>query len=134
MSIRDLKSNVQQSVIFSGTIATDTTTPSNAFDTVGFNGGVMFGLAVANYTDGNYKISKIQESSDNVTYTDIAADAYITDDNSYAAASADSAGVISTIGCFSTERYLKVLVESDTVTTGAEVVVIATAKGDSLPV
>ena len=135
MSKRDLKSNILQNVVYSAKVAATGEVVSEAFDIAGFDSGVMFGLMVNNYVDGDYTIFDILESDESTgTYTKLTADQYIRDTNSALVVQANSDGVIPTLGCFSTKRYLKVTINATSVTTGADIIVLASAMGNDLPV
>lgn len=144
MANRDIKNNIKQDIIFNGSIATDTLTDCVVLDMQGYNAGVMVALSASNYIDGSYSLS-IEDSEDNVTFTAIALDKVI-GDYTDTVTTANSLGDLATVGCFSTNRYLKVIITSTATstaastaastatTTGADLVVIASRKGDNLPV
>lgn len=132
MANRDIRSNLKQSVSFSN-IAANGDTQSTVIDSFEYESGVMFGMFASNYTDGTFQITAIQESDESGSgFTDIDLDKVIGNyaDTSLSAANTD----LVTLGCFSTKRYLRVTINASGVTTGSDIAIVATVKGDNLPV
>lgn len=131
----DIRSDIKQDVLLNATIATDTDTNTASLDIQGYENGHMFTLLLADFTDGTYHISKLQESDDDSTWTDVASDEYIgvvpTTDLT-AVTGEDSLYTIAVRQPM--KRYLRAVVTSTGTTIGAKAVVIASRKGDILPV
>ena len=132
MSVADIRSQLLTAVAIDTTaISTNTDTVSAAVDTADYDEGSMFAIWITSYTDGDYLLV-IQESDDGSTgWADLSADKYIGDQPDLSAA---SIFVMSSVGCFSTKRYLRAVVRSTNVTTGASALVTYTAKGEYQPV
>lgn len=132
MANRDIRSNLKHNVVFDGLVNSNTITESSSIDTFGYDSGVMFSLFVT-AGDGDFIVSSIQESDDNVSFSDIDVDKLI---GTYADTAMPTlpADEMVTLGCFSTKRYLKILIESTNVTVGRNMFVTAIMKGDNLPV
>ncbi len=132
MANRDIKNNIRQDIIFNDSINSDTLTNCTTIDMQGYNAGVMFSLCAANYFDGSYSIA-IEDSADGVTFAAIALDKVLGNYGTLVT-TANSLGRLATVGCFSTNRYIRVVITSTAVTTGSSLIVVASRKGDKLPV
>jgi hypothetical protein len=135
MNSFDIRSNIRQDVLLNTTVATDTDTNSSSLDLKGYQSGHMLSLCLATFTDGVYHISKLQESDDDSVWSDVDSDSYIG-----AIPTSDLTAVtgeerLETIAVRQpTKRYLRAVITSTGVTTGADVVVISARQGDILPV
>lgn len=119
--IKDLKNLLMQAMAMFAAIATNVATNGatiNVSDAI----GAMFTLSAPVYVDGVY-VFTIQDSSDNATWTDIAADKYIgvigVDDTINAISAAG--GEIKALGCFSTRKYIRLVCTSTGASTGATI-------------
>lgn len=131
MAVADIRSQllVAQAITLQ-TISSNTDTVSPAVDTVDYDEGLMVGMWVSSYTDGTFTLV-IQDSPDGSTdWQDLPAEKVIGE----AVLTGDSAFAMSTIGCFSNRRYIRAVVRSTGVTTGADASVVYIAKGEYQPV
>lgn len=114
----DLYNNLGAAKAVFAAIASNTTTNGDAVATNTYD-SVMFVFSVLSRTDGTYAV-KIQESDDGSTgWSDIGTDNYNGSQLSVAAVG------VSTIGCFGVKKYVRLVVTSTSVTTGATVSGIA---------
>lgn len=134
MSLKDIRSDLKQTLVQKATISTDTTTVGSIIDTADFNLGLMLAVIASAYADGTYTLL-IEESDDSGMSGAVA----VTGDNligSLPVLSAVTAAgaVLETVGVFGTLRYIRVSLVSASTTTGATVLVVATEKGEHAPV
>lgn len=129
--VKDIVSNIRSIIVLLGSaIASNTTTTGASVDTADFGEGLAFFCNVRSFTDGVYTLSA-QESDDNVNFTAVAAEKVI---GSSAQSAATGSNPMGKIGVFSTKRYVRPIVVSTGVTTGATVDVVAVQAGEYLPV
>ena len=109
--MRDLANNIVQGLAFNpATINTDTTTAGNVIDRsadLGESLTILFGVGVV--TAGDVTLL-VQESDDNVTYTNVADDDLI---GTEAGTKLDASNTTSRIGYVGAKQYVKVSVVSD---------------------
>lgn len=138
MSIKDIRSNLKQNVALTIALSSDTTTVGAAIDTADFELGLMFTPYVNNYTDGTYTFV-LQESVDSAFTVPVAivdgSDKLIGTLAALVKTSADaSASQLDTIGVISNLQFVRMNVVSTSTSTGADVAVLVTQKGEVLPV
>ncbi len=130
----DIKSNLLFLLAMIANITTDTTTSGAIIDTAKFELGIAFDMGVINFTDGSYEL-QIFESDDPAMSgaTVVSGDQLIGALPTLTAATAQGAAKTS-VGVISHLRYLQARVVSTSTSTGADVVIGATQKGESLPI
>ena len=139
MAVKDIRSNLQHTVANAAAVTGDGTTTGVAVDTQAFELGLMFTSSVSNYTDGTYNFTL--QSADDSAFTVNLTNHVDGDDNmigtlagmTQTAANANS-DVLKTVGLFSNRQFVRMNVVATVVTTGADVTVIATEKGENMPV
>ena len=130
----DIKSDLLVLLAMIETITTDTTTSGDIIDTANFELGIMFAMAVANFTDGSYELQIFESDDDGMSgATVVSGDQLIGDLPTLVAATAGGAAQ-STVGVISHLRYLQARIVSTITTVGADVVISATQKGETLPI
>tara|TARA_R110002096_G_scaffold50015_4_gene131740 strand:- start:146 stop:559 length:414 start_codon:yes stop_codon:yes gene_type:complete len=134
MANRDIKNNIKQDVIFHSKITSDTISNCSTLDMQGYNAGLMVSLCATTYGDGTYSLA-FEDSTDGVTFAAIALDKVL-GKYSDTITNKNSIGNLPTIGCFSTNRYIRVLITSTGTSApeGCNIVVMASRKGDKLPI
>lgn len=134
MAVKDIRSNLKQTLILAGPIGTDTTTAGAILDTADFELGLMFLAGATIYVDGTY-VLLIEESDDSgMAGADvITGDKLIGPLPSVSAVTSDGE-VFQTVGVISNKRYVRASVVSTGTTTGATMAIIATEKGETMPV
>lgn len=133
MAIKDIRSNLQNTLVDVNAISTDTTTNTNGFDTSHYDMGFYFAFEVQAYTDGTYNIH-LEESDDDVTYTDVPSAAILgTSPVTLSAVTADG-GTLNTLGAFSNKQYVRAAIVSTSTSTGATIRTLCVAHGENLPV
>jgi len=135
MAVKDIKSNLLQLVGLNANITTDTTTNGAIIDTADFELGLMFALFASVVTDGDYQL--VLEQSEDATMstgvTDISGDQLIGTLPTIDAVAAGGAAV-PTVGVISNDRYVRATIDSTNTGTGAFIYVLATEKGENLPI
>lgn len=134
MAVKDIRSNVKQTVALTAVITTDTTTNGAILDTADFELGLMFGLDITAFTDGTYTLA-LQESDD----SGMAGAVAITGDKligtlPVATAATAQGADLGTVGVISNLRFVRAQIVSAGTTTGATANVIATQVAENMPV
>lgn len=132
MPIQDNRSDQQVSLLFNAVIATDTDTNTFSIDTADFDYGVMLGLSATAYTDGTYVLS-LEDSPDNSVWTAVASNKTHGSPTVTELTDATAGDIISTIGVFSTEQFIRGVITSTSTSTGATLNVVAILKGEYNP-
>lgn len=134
MPTRDNHSNqLMLEALASTAISTNTTTNGVIIDTADYDMGIKFGFDVSAYTDGSFAIS--YEDGDDAALADaaaVASDKIIGDAVTLTAATAAGAAFTGN-GVFSTKRYVRAVITSTGVTTGATISGIAVQAGEYNP-
>ncbi len=138
MATNDIRSNLEQSIANAAAVTGDGTTNGVAIDTADFELGLMFAPVVTNYTDGTYDFT-LQASEDSTFATGVTT--YVDGDDELigtlaglqVSAANVNADVLPTLGLFSNPRYVRINVVGSSVTTGADVTVVATQKAETMP-
>ena len=140
MSIKDIRSNLQQNIAATVAVSGNGTTNGDIIDTANFELGTMFTVIANNYTDGTYNFTL--EEDDVIGFGTATA---ITDaDDSdrligtlagLTLTAADAGGAkLNTFGVIGTKRFIRLNVVATSVSTGADIVAVITQKGEVLPV
>lgn len=138
MAVKDIRSDLQQNIALTVAVTGDGTTNGFAIDTADFELGLMFSVLVNNFTDGSYTFT-LEESDDSAFTTPVA----IVDGDDkligtlaglIATAASASGSILKTIGVVSNLQFVRLNVVAASVTTGANIVSIATQKGEFRPV
>lgn len=132
MAIQDIASDLKPVVESIAIISADGTTNGNAVDTAGYECGIMFTAQCVNYTDGTYVVT-LQESSDNVTFTNVPDEKIIGSIAAIEALSAEGE-TLGKLGVFSNKRYVRSVITASDVTTGGAVAITAILRGELRPV
>lgn len=145
MSIRDIKNNLVARAAMIAAITSDTTTEGAIIDTADLDNGIMFGMSVSNYTDGDYTMQIFESDDDamagatvlanesDIGVNDITGGVYLGDTPVAQSAATAEGAEIPTVGAISNKRYLQARVVSASVTTGADVTVTATEAPELVP-
>lgn len=134
MAVKDIRSDLKQTLALLAAISTNTTTAGSIIDTANFELGLMFAMQLSAWTDGVYTLL-LEESDDDgmAGAVAITGDKLIGSLPALTAATVEGA-VLETVGVISNLRYVQASIVSTGVTTGADAQVIATEKGEELPV
>ena len=132
MASRDNHSNqVVRVALAQAAISTNTTTNGVIIDTADYGMGVKFAFNVASYTDGTYTVSFQEgDAADLLDATAVPADKII---GTAPVLSAVSGGSLPSCGVHSTKRYVRAVVTSTGVTTGATVGGVVVLSGEYNP-
>ena len=141
MAVRDIRSNLQPSAGNIAAVTGNGTTNGVSIDTSHFELGLMFAISVGNYTDGTYNVT-LEESDtgafggEETAITDSAdANRLIGTLAGMAVSAAQSNGdVLPTVGLISNKQFVRMNVVATSVTTGADVLITVTQKGEEMPV
>jgi hypothetical protein len=136
MAVKDLRSGLQSNLVMAQNITSDTTTNGTILDTRNFDLGIVFTIYASAYTDGTYDIT-IEEDDDVTMATAVAvsSDQLIGQlSDMQVTAVATEGDKLGTIGVFGNKRYLRLNVVSTSVTTGADIQVVAMQKAELKPV
>lgn len=138
MAVNDIRSNLKQTQCFNRSISSSTTTVgvnANIIDTANFELGLMFALLASTYTTAGTYTLLLEESDDSlmVGAVTISGDKLI---GTLPAVSGQSpnGGDYGTVGVISNLRYVRASIVSTGVTGSAQITVIATQKGENLPI
>lgn len=132
MAIQDIASDLKPVVESMVSIVADGATNGNAVDTAGYECGVMFIAQCVNYTDGDYVVT-LQESDDNITFTNVPAEKLIGGMAVISALNAEG-DTLQKVGVFSNKRYVRSVITASDVTTGSAVAITAILRGELRPV
>lgn len=139
MSIKDIRSNLQQTVATVALVTGDGTSNGSSIDTANFELGTMFTPSVGNYTDGTYNFTLDESATGAFAGEEVAivdgSDKLIGTLAGLVLVAAVAEGdVLPTVGVISNLEFLRMNVVATIVTTGADVTVIVTEKGEEMPV
>lgn len=123
MAVKDNVSDIRASQNDTIAVSADGTVAGNAVDTADYELGLTFVAFTTAYTDGTHVLGAQESDDDGATdpYTAVSADKLIipvAGDNSAAAAVNEGDACIK-VGVFSNKRYVKPIITSTGVTTGA---------------
>jgi len=114
MAVRDIRSQLQPTVVHSAAITSATTTNGSIIDNANFELGLMFVVQCSAYTNGTYNFT-IEHGDDSglSDATAVTSDMLIgTLDNLKTTALSGAGSVLKTIGLFSNKRYVRINVVS----------------------
>lgn len=132
MAISDNKSEQKVNLLHNAVIATNTTTNTASINTADFDMGVMLSMSVTAFTDGTYVLA-LEDSPDNSVFTAVASIKLIGTAPTVSAVTSSSAGLISTLGAISTEKWIRGVITSTDTTSGATVNVQSILMGEFNP-
>jgi len=133
MAVKDIRSNVKQTVALTAIISSDTTTNGAVLDTADFELGLMFALDITAFTDGSYTL--LLEEDDVIGFGSssvISGDQLIGSLPVVAAASVEGADLL-TVGVISNKKFVRASIVSTGTTSGATANVIATQVAENMP-
>ena len=138
MAVKDIRSDIQQNIALTVAVTGNGTTNGFAIDTADFELGLMFNVLVNNFTDGSYAFT-LEESVDSAFTVPVAivdgSDKLIgTLAGLTATAASVSGAILKTIGVISNLQFVRLNVVATGVTTGADIVSVASQKGEVMPV
>lgn len=134
MAIRDNTSTQSVNLLFNAAIATDTDTNTFSIDTADHDFGVMFTMAVTDYTLGDITLA-LEESVDNSVWVDVPAEKLITTSAGVAIGAetdATAGDAMVRLGVFSNERFVRGVITSDN-SADLTVIVAAVMAGEYNP-
>lgn len=136
MAVKDIRSDLKQNVALTVAVSGNGTTNGAAIDTAEFELGLMFNVAVNNFTDGSYTFV-LEESVDSAFTVPIAisGDKLIgTLANLTAIAASVAGAALKTIGVISNLQFVRINVVAAGVSTGADILATVTQKAENMPV
>lgn len=136
MPVKDNRSNFEPILIQTDIITTDTTTDGSSFDTSDFENGVTFVFLATAYTDGTY--TPVLEESATGAFAgeeNVIADANLigTEAGAVISAAITEGTVLSSIGLFSTKKFVRPTIISTSTSTGATISTIIVAAPELVP-
>ena len=131
MAIKDLKTTIVITQNDIAVITTDTVTDGNAIDTTS-DVTLTLCFTCVLYDSGDYDIA-LQDSDDDITYTDIPAEKLIGSLPATFSAATVEGDLIPTVGVFSNARYVKAVITSSGIGMGdGATIVVAVLGGETL--
>lgn len=134
MAVKDIRSNLKQSVALTAIIATNTTTNGAVIDTADFELGLMYALDITAFTDGTYTL--LLEEDDLLAFSSpstISGDQLI-GTLPVASAATTQGSDLGTVGVISNKQFVRASIVSAGTSTGATANVIVTQKAENMPV
>lgn len=135
MAVKDIRSDLQQTVASTAVIAGNGTTDGADLDTANFELGLMFTVSATDYMDGTFDfiIEEKEQLAD--SYVVVPSTSFIgTLAGLQITAGISNNDILNTIGVFSNKRFVRINTVATVVTNGATITIIATEKGEVLPV
>lgn len=138
MSVKDIRSDIQQNIALTVAVTGNGTTNGFAIDTANFELGLMFNVLVNNFSDGSYAFT-LEESVDSAFSSPVAivdgSDKLIgTLAGLTATAASVSGAILNTIGVISNLQFVRLNVVATGASTGADIVSVVSQKGEVMPV
>lgn len=138
MSVKDIRSDIQQNIALTVAVTGNGTTNGFAIDTADFELGLMFNVLVNNFSDGSYAFT-LEESVDSAFSSPVAivdgSDKLIgTLAGLTATAASVSGAILNTIGVISNLQFVRLNVVATGASTGADIVSVVSQKGEVMPV
>ncbi|HDY66300.1 hypothetical protein LCGC14_2855050 [marine sediment metagenome] len=124
MPTRDIRSDLLPQLAMNQNITSNTTTNGFIFDTANFDGGIVFTLALTAFTDGTYTPS-FEEGEDaglSDAATVPAASIIGTTAGAVLTALTAEGDILPSLGLVGTKRFVRLVITSTGVTTGADLV------------
>ena len=129
---RDIASDLLVVKAFDSNFTVNETKVGAGIDTAHYDGGIMFVCAAPDLTDGSYAI-KFQDSPDNSVWTDVPADKLIGSLPTIITQT-EALDNAPRVGIFSNNQWVRAVVTSTSVTTGARITIYAIEKGELRPI
>lgn len=136
MPVKDIASDLEVLKNNALSVTADGQLTGDSVDMADFGEGGMITANVTAYTDGQHAVT-VQESADDGAsdpWTDVPAEKLIINGTNVASALTAAGDALAKVGFFSTKRYIRPAVDSTGVTTGADLSLFVTRKGELLPV
>lgn len=135
MPIKDQVTHHSFRQIMNAAIASNTTTNSEIIDTEGAPLGLTFAAYASAYTDGTYAFSFQHGEQANLSDAEtVPAESFVNQENIPNVTAAAVAGaLVGKAGLFSLRRYVRVVVTSTGVTSGATLQIVAMESPDVIP-
>ena len=129
MPVREMVTHVRLIPVFNASISSDTDTNTSGVDTADYDLGTTWFFQATAYTDGNYAIGFEESDASNFTgATDVPAEKIVgptgatlttAQQQVTAVTPVDGTGSAVRLGVHSTKRYVRAVITSTSVTTGA---------------
>lgn len=133
MAVKDIRSNIEHVLMFTGNITTDTTTIGAILDTANFELGLMFSLTAIAYVDGTYTLELLESDDPGMAgAVPIAGDKLIGPLPVLSGVSIIG-DRIQTVGIISNLRFVQGNIVSTGVSSGSNINIDALQKGESVP-
>lgn len=135
MAIKDIRSNLKPNLALKQNVSGDGRVSGSIIDTAKFDLGIVFTFHAEDYTDGNH--TPVIEEDDLIGFaspSDIEQGRLIgTPANEVIDGAAAEGDELGSLGCFGNKRFVRLSFDSDTVTTGADLVAYVHQKAEILP-
>ena len=133
MAVKDIRSNLKQTLIIAEGLAANGTATGTILDTADFELGLMFELTLTSHTTGTFTLAIFESDAANM-----AGETAVTGDQLIGALPVETAAVavgstLQTVGVISNKRYVRADVIGTDTSVGT-VRVIATQKAENMPV
>lgn len=132
MSVKDIASNLRTALLSAIAVAANGVVNGNSVDGADYELGLMFVFDTSDYTDGDHAVS-LEESDDDAAWTAVPAEKLIGTPPVISAASVEG-DALPKLGVFSNKRYVRPVITSTGVTTGADIRVLDVQKAEHMPV
>lgn len=137
MPISDIRSDLLPQAAFDNAFTTNTTVNGSAIDTADFDGGIVFTAYApdGDFTDGTYTLSLEQDDNSGFSSaTAVPSENLISDTPPITITAGDAlGGTLVSLGAFGVERFLRLVVVSTGVSTGARVIATVHKKAEISP-
>lgn len=134
MAIREMVTKNDQLVVHDAAITSNTDTNTAIVDTAAFDMGISFYMFATTYTDGTYTLSFQEGDAANLSDASTVPAEKLVQSASISAATSAAGGSMAKVGLHSTARYVRAVITSTGVTSGATVTVAAQRFAETLPV
>lgn len=130
---KEIASILDSRIVFNANIASDGAVNGVGVDCQGIQTGLMFAIAATALTDGSYALSF--EEDDDVAFgapTAVPASQIYNQPDPVTAVTANG-DALAKVGVLYTKRYVRPVITASSVTTGADLIVLATESNDLAP-
>lgn len=134
MAIKEMVTKSDQLLAFNAAISSNTTTNTAIIDTAEFDLGISFYMAATAYTDGNYELSFQEGDAANLSDATAVTEFQLVQGASLSAVTSAAGGAMAKVGIHSNKRYVRGVITSTGVTTGATIAVTAQRFAETIPV